>query len=62
MNMLRDRRIDMKRVIDMRRVVTKAAVLAVLAVPALSGVAQAFTPVPIPKPQTSGVAATHQLP
>lgn len=46
----------------MKRVVTKAVVLAVLAILAVSGVAQAFTPVPIPKPRMSGVAATHQLP
>ena len=38
----------MKRVIDMRRVVTKAAVLAVLAVPALSGVAKVH-PRPYPE-------------
>jgi hypothetical protein len=46
----------------MKRVVTKAFVLAVLAILAVSGVAQAFTPVPIPKPRTSGIAASHPLP
>lgn len=44
----------------MSRVFTKIAILAVLATFALSAVAQAFTPVPIPSPRASSVTAiTH---
>jgi hypothetical protein len=46
----------------MKRTLTKAVVLAVLAILAVSGVAQAFTPVPIPKPRTISLSATYHVP
>jgi hypothetical protein len=43
----------------MKRVATKAILLAVLALLALGGAAQAFTPVPIPKPRAVSFAPTY---
>ena len=43
----------------MKRVATQAIILAVLALLAVSGAAQAFTPVPIPKPRAASLAPTH---
>ena len=42
----------------MKRVAPKAALLAVLGVLATGGAAQAFTPVPIPKPRMAIAAPT----
>jgi hypothetical protein len=51
-----------ERTTEMKRVATKAIILAALAILSLSGTAQAFTPVPIPKPLASTLALSHHLP
>ena len=43
----------------MKRVATKAIIVAVLALLALGGAAQAFTPVPIQKPRAGSLALTY---